>query len=233
MAEVNCGRGHIYDSKLYASCPYCNGGGYTIDFGGGSDIQKTAPLSGYGSGPRLEPDSGIGGIGHTEPLSQLNPVSGGGGSEISKTVPLRAPAGQEADDVQKTMPLFAGQHKYDPVVGWLVCIDGPAKGQDFRLLARVNSVGRSKKNVVCVEKATDISGENQFKVAYDAKHNEFTVIPGENITNPNYLNGSALYTPNLLHAYDVIEAGSSQFLFIPLCNDRFTWDGAAPAGENK
>lgn len=229
MAEVNCGRGHIYDSKLYASCPYCNGGGFTIDFSSGSDIQKTAPLSGNYGG-RLEPDNGA--IGHTEPLSQLNPVSGnGGGSEISKTVPLRA--AEQADDVQKTMPLFAGQHKFDPVVGWLVCIEGPAKGQDFHLLARVNSVGRSRKNVVCIEKANDISSENQFKVAYDAKHNEFTVIPGENITNPNYLNGTALYMPSLLKAYDVIEAGSCQFVFIPLCSDRFVWDGNAPMGESR
>ena len=47
-------------------------------------------------------------------------------------------------------------------------------------------------------------------------------------SNINYLNNEAVYTPMPLHAYDVVDLGESSFLFIPLCEERFRWDGAVP-----
>ena len=69
MAQIECGRGHLYDPDKYPACPYCNGGqkitvasaGRTAPIGrsvlspsrtapvGGAPVtaaQKTAPLSG-------------------------------------------------------------------------------------------------------------------------------------------------------------------------------------------
>ena len=41
MAITECGKGHVYDTDQYAFCPYCNGGGNMIQFGGGSDAGRT------------------------------------------------------------------------------------------------------------------------------------------------------------------------------------------------
>jgi pSer/pThr/pTyr-binding forkhead associated (FHA) protein len=110
----------------------------------------------------------------------------------------------------------------EPVVGWLVCIDGTEKGKDFRVWAKNNTIGRSEKMDVCIKGDATISRENHARLAYDEKHNKFHLIPAES-TNNIYLNDEPIYVPSVLEAYDVIELGESRFIFVPLCNDRFDW----------
>ena len=38
-----------------------------------------------------------------------------------------------------------------------------------------------------------------------------------------YLNGKAVYTPQVLETYDVITMGESEFLYIALCGKQFSW----------
>ena len=39
-----------------------------------------------------------------------------------------------------------------------------------------------------------------------------------------YLNGEAVYLPQPLNAYDVIEMGESTFLFVPFCGEHYMWE---------
>ena len=39
-----------------------------------------------------------------------------------------------------------------------------------------------------------------------------------------YLNDEAVYVPQNLNPYDVIEMGESKFLFIPFCGEHFMWE---------
>lgn len=210
MAFTECANGHLYDSDLYSVCPYCNGGGNRIEFGAGaaSDIGKTAPVGG-GFGPSGSAPSG-------------GPV---GVAEIGATV---APQGyrkakeKEEDDMGKTVGVFQKNMKMEPVVGWLVCIEGPDKGKDFRIWAKNNTIGRSEKMDICIKGDTTISRENHARLAYDDKHNNFHLIPAES-TNNIYLNEEPIYIPTKLGEYDVIEFGDSKFVFVPFCNEKFTW----------
>lgn len=215
MAFTECANGHLYDADQYATCPYCNGAVNRIEFGGGaSDIGRTAPVGG-GFGPG----------------SSAAQVPFGGANEVGATV---APAAyrrkEEEDDAGKTVGVFQKSMKLEPVVGWLVCIEGPDKGKDFRVYARNNTIGRSEKMDICIKGDATISRENHARLAYDEKHNNFHLIPAES-TNNIYLNDEPVYIPTQLNAYDEIELGDSRFTFVPLCNEKFTWRDGLKQGE--
>jgi sarcosine oxidase delta subunit len=203
----------LYDPDQYATCPYCNGGGNRIEFSGAgsSDIGKTAPVGG-GFGPSSSSGSSFG-------------APSGGMSEIGATVaPQSYRKKEEAkeEDTGKTVGVFKKSMNLEPVVGWLVCIEGTEKGKDFRIWAKNNTIGRSEKMDICIKGDTTISRENHARLAYDEKHNKYHLIPAES-TNNIYLNEEPIYVPSVLEAYDVIELGESKFVFVPLCNERFDW----------
>lgn len=212
MASTECGNGHLYDPELYASCPYCGGGGKMISFEGPG---KTSPLSG-GFGPG-EPVQAC--VGRTQGLS--------GGGEPGATVAPDSYRRQKERE-SKTVSLSRKKTNLEPVVGWLVCIDGPEKGKDYRLLDKQNTVGRSEEMDVCIMGDTTISREQHARIAYDPRHNNFTLIPAES-TNNIYVNDEPAYVAVKIHAFDCIEFGESKFILVPLCCDRFTWqDGLRP-----
>lgn len=158
-----------------------------------------------------------------------------GGSEIGKTVGTApavevgatvAPSGygnkQDKSDTGKTVAVFQKKMSFEPVVGWLVCFEGPEKGKDYKIYGRNNTVGRSEKMDICIKSDETISRENHARLAYDEKHNAFHLIPAES-TNTIYLNEEPVYVPAKISAYDVIEFGACKLLFVPFCNERFTW----------
>lgn len=227
MAFTECANGHLYDSDQYATCPYCNGGGNRIEFGGGasSDVGKTAPVGG-----------GFGPSGNYSAPGGAPPAGGAGVSEIGATVApqsYRKPKQEaEEEDTGKTVGVFQKSMKMEPVVGWLVCIEGPDKGKDFRIWAKNNTIGRSEKMDICIKGDTTISRENHARIAYDDKHNNYHLIPAES-TNNIYLNDEPIYIPTKLSEYDLIEFGDSRFLFVPFCNERFTWRDGVKQGDSK
>ena len=107
----------------------------------------------------------------------------------------------------------------DPVVGWLVCIEGPSRGKDFKIYGKNNTIGRSEKMDICIKGDQTISRENHARLAYDEKHNNFHLIPAES-TNNIYI---SVYIPTMLSAYDCIEFGDTKLLFVPFCSDKFMW----------
>ncbi|MBQ7676659.1 MAG: FHA domain-containing protein [Lachnospiraceae bacterium] len=189
MAVKECERGHLYNTDIYDSCPYCSGNSTEIDF------------SQYG-GKR----QGVGAVGKTVAPS-------GYGKSLSEA--KKQPGGN------KTVGVFKKHEKYDPVVGWLVCIGGVNLGRDYRLFDRQNKIGRETGDVI-IQNDPTISRENHARIAYDRRHNSFMLIPGES-TNNIYLNDEPVYVPVGINEYDKIELGDSAFLFVPFCCSRFMW----------
>lgn len=219
MAISECPNGHLYDTALYGSCPYCRGGNNMIDF---DQSNKTAAPGGFGA-------------------SSNGTVAPGGftshQSESNRTVPARDTAEnvgktvapdsyvRKAAEENKTVADFQKKYDMDPVVGWLVCVEGASKGKSYELYARINSIGRGSENDVCIKGDATISRDRHVRLAYDPRHNNYQLIPGES-TNNIYLNDQPVYVPAKLEAYDLVELGQSKFLFIPLCGERFRWDTA-------
>lgn len=215
MTITECGRGHVYDSTQYSTCPYCNGESSVINFGGeefrGENFERTvAPGMGGTSRQFNQPSS----------TQSLN-FTQGAADEPGKTV---APGSyrKRVEEENKTVGVFKKEHDIDPVVGWLVCIEGPEKGKDYHLWARINTIGRSDKMDVCIRNDITISKENHARLAYDPKHNNYKLIPADS-TNNIYLNEEPVYTPMQIEAYDIIELGTCKLVFVPLCSERFEW----------
>ena len=196
MREARCGRGHMYDSDIYSTCPYCNSKP-AIEFNFGDDIGVTVGSVGVDSRPASFAVDDIG-------------ATIGYAPEISATIAVNADHYVEKAD--------------RPAVGWLVCTKGPNKGKDYRFHSGINTIGRSKDRDICIENDNAISAAQiQAKIAYDPKHNNYSLIAGDG-ENINYLNGKAVYQVMDLEAYDRIELGNSEFIFVPLCGDKFCWD---------
>ena len=110
----------------------------------------------------------------------------------------------------------------DPVVGWLVCVDGPDKGRDYRIHSERNFIGRAHSMDICINGDDTISREKHAILSFDPKKKQYWIQPGDS-TGLVYLNGEAVYVPQPLQARDTIEIGQSKLQFIPFVNETFQW----------
>ncbi len=247
MAQIECGRGHLYDPDKYPTCPYCNGGqkitvasaGRTAPIGrsvlspnrtapvGGTPVtaaQKTAPLSGTAvTAPQKT--APLSGISVTAPQKTMPPRGyGAPPPEPVQTAPPPPPGmGISVAAAGKTVGMMQSQMGFDPVVGWLACVAGPSRGKSYTVRGGVNSIGRSERMDIVITGDLKISAENHAKISYSDKHNRFNLLPGEG-RNIVYLNDEEVFTPMPLHAYDLIDFGETKLLFVPLCGEKFTWE---------
>ncbi len=247
MAQIECGRGHLYDPDKYPTCPCCNGGqkitvasaGRTAPIGrsvlspnrtapvGGTPVtaaQKTAPLSGTAviAPQKTAPLSGIS---VTAPQKTMPPRGyGAPPPEPVQTAPPPPPGmGISVAAAGKTVGMMQAQMGFNPVVGWLACVAGPSRGKSYTVRGGVNSIGRSERMDIVITGDLKISAENHAKISYSDKHNRFNLLPGEG-RNIVYLNDQEVFTPMPLKAYDLIDFGETKLLFVPLCGEKFTWE---------
>lgn len=212
MELRKCPNGHYYDTSIYQECPTCKNAG--------GQIGNTMGFTGAGPGSTLgnfeQPRASFGsqmnvtqplGSGHTAPLSGM--ASGKTGSA------------SVSDDVQ-TVALAHKELGIDPVVAWLVSLNGSERGRDYRVHSDNNFIGRSESMDICIRGDDTISRVRHAVLTYDGLEKAFYFAPGEgrSITR---LNGKAVLGMVELQAYDVIQIGQSKLLFIPLCGERFEW----------
>ena len=212
--QVTCARGHIYESNQYAACPYCNRDMQAIYFRTNGEVNPQMA----GGTPAPVPQQNI--------QKTVAPGMNGGAANngaIGKTeAPEYLKERMKKEEKNRTVGIFQKKFGMDPVVGWLVCIEGPGKGKDYRLYDCINTIGRAAGNTVVLEQEQTVSQKNHARIAYDPKHNDFQVIPGEG-HNITYVNDVPLYVPQPLEAYDVLELGETKLIFVPLCSERFQW----------
>lgn len=123
----------------------------------------------------------------------------------------------------KTQAFWNEGEGVEPAVGWLVCIEGPERGKDYKIKSDKNFIGRSEEMHIHVAGDSFISRRNHAVVCYNPKQRNFMLIPGEG-TGIIYSNEEAIYSPTELQPYDVIEMGKSKFIFIALCGQHFEWE---------
>ena len=109
------------------------------------------------------------------------------------------------------------------MVGWLVCIEGATKGNDYRIHSQNNYIGRSARMDISIPGDPHISAENSATIAYDNVDRTFYFGPGSG-RNIVRVNGKPALSAVPLDAYDVLTIGTTKLLFVPLCGDRFDWN---------
>jgi hypothetical protein len=125
--------------------------------------------------------------------------------------------GREAPE-GSTVGLYTEVIGIDPPVGWLVCIDGPDRGRDYRIHAANNSIGRSETMAICITGDDNISRENHAFLIYDPETNTYAVRPGV-ARGLVHLNRGLVHEATPLRPFDEIKIGKTTLLFIPLCGD--------------
>lgn len=114
----------------------------------------------------------------------------------------------------------------DPVVGWIVVVDGPGKGYSRPLGSGINSIGRSPDQQVPLyfgaASDKEVSRSDHLHVVYDTVHNTFKLQHGKS-RNLSYLNDHPVLEITELKPYDRVRIGNTTLVFVPFCGDKFTW----------
>lgn len=182
------------------------------------DIGKTEPVGnnmagGFGFGPQ-----------------NITPGMTWGQNNMNATTPVENPMNFSSydrsfqpDSIEGTMPVTAGGVSgFTPVVGWLVCIEGPDRGKDYRIRMGYNTIGRSPQNNISIAGDQKISRERHALIAFDDAECTFFVAPGNGM-NLVRVNNKLLMVPTPVEAYDIVTVGSTKLMFVPLCSDKFSW----------
>lgn len=201
------------------------------DYGATEPLGGMGGMNGYGA---TEPLGGMEGYGPTEPLNSF------GGADIGATMPLDGSSGftggnfeptgfagsvEAYDEVTRPIPpAGGGAPGFMPVVGWLVCVEGPARGSDYRIRAGYNYIGRAEHMDICVRGDNTIGRERHALLAYDQEERVFFFGPadGKSIVR---LNGKMVMNPQEIKLHDILTVGTTKLMFVPLCGEGFDWNG--------
>lgn len=109
--------------------------------------------------------------------------------------------------------------------GWLVVLDGPARGQDLRLGEGRNFLGVDAAGNPAVLDANSPLAVRRGIVVYDPQDNNWCALPGSS-NELCTLNGKSLIEKMPLTAEDTFAVGGAQLRFVPLCGPEFNWNAA-------
>ena len=163
----------------------------------------------------------------SDPIAPINEAT----TEITSAVSsLKSELDKVTNDNQgKTVGIFSAKQfdgenaPIDPVVGWLVAIKGPHKGQSFEIVSGKNSIGRRNDNRIVLANDNEVSRENHAWIIYEPKKRDFYLKSGDE-RGLVYVNDDVIMETLKLKAKDKIELGSSLLLLVPFCSDEFSWD---------
>lgn len=192
MAVVKCAHNHYYDDSKYDQCPHCIKNGESAL--PSMDIGENKTVAKYKSPPNVD--------------------------NALQTQSLRSAVKQQVDSSQKTVAKYFSEKNFNPIAGWLVCVQGENRGRSFEIHVGKNFVGRSMKSDIHTNDEK-VSRENHFSVIYEPLHRDFFVLQGNGIT---YYNDNILSDAEKLSEGDTIEAGSSKYVFVPYCKEGRDWN---------
>lgn len=112
---------------------------------------------------------------------------------------------------------------FDPVVGWLVVVDGLGRGQFRPIFYGQNSVGRGHDLRVSIDFGDQrISREAHAFLIYDEVERKY-FIRDNGKSSIVRLNGNAVLAPSELRDRDLVTIGETTMLFVALCDPNFDW----------
>lgn len=193
MAVVQCDKGHYFDSEKYAKCPHCKRNLTKNPRRGISDVQTILETS----------------------CPDVADIA------LRKRLHIQLDDLVKNDRNEKTVGIFQTKMGYDPVVGWLVCVEGKEKGRDYRLHTGRNFIGRSLNSDIALVDDERITRENHCSVVFEPVRGEFWLARGKG--DGVIVNGERLEDNRQLLADDTIEIGGCRFAFIPFCRRGRLW----------
>ena len=210
--------GSFYDLSKDSTCPYCSGVADSVD--------KTMPIIDRVVSPVWDDDKTMPIMHHVEaPVMDIEKTAPVVETPVVEAPVVEAPVVEApvVEEVVETVLEPVVEKNVDPVVGWLVCVAGEDKGRDYKIHAENNFIGKSADMDIRILGDGAISDENHATITYDGMNRTFYFAPGASRSIVR-LNGKALLMTAELNAYDRIMVGTTELMFVPLCNQDFDWE---------
>lgn len=199
-----CSEGHFFNPREHLTCPWCGPEKAGADKHAGPEtVDPTRPVA--------------------EPTQVIRAATKE--EDMPRTRAFReqeAPSSSRAPGVTQRYVEPGTSPSFDPVVGWLVCTEGPDRGRDYRIRIARNFIGRAPSMHIAITGDNTISREKHAILTYETKKQTFWIQPGDS-AGLVYLNGDIVNLPMQLKEKDVVEIGQSKLLFVPLCSSDFQW----------
>lgn len=142
-------------------------------------------------------------------------------SDDDDNVQLTEGYGEFVTEYEKTIGIFTDESQNVLTAGWLICVKGVEKGKSYVLNSGRNFAGRSFDMDILLSGDDSVSRENHFSIVYDPKSVTFYLVSGSGHT---YLNGNAVSNQAEIFEGDIIQAGISEYMFIPFCKEGRVWN---------
>ena len=210
--------GNYYNADNHSQCPICSGA--QAAQGSGSFGATEAPSFAQPASPAVSsfsptvsPD-----MAQPEPPSVL---------AFGATQPVNNPhmAQAQSEPFSPTVSIMQAESgnasQTEPVVGWLVCVEGAMRGNDYRIRAGYNYIGREIGDIHIRGDQT-ISRQRHARIAYDPTTHQYFFGPDEG-RNLLRVNGKTIMVPVELQNFDVITMGQTKLMFVALCGENFSW----------
>jgi len=119
----------------------------------------------------------------------------------------------------------SGDFSAEPVVGWLVVVEGPGKGRSLTLGYGMNSIGRAAEERVSLNFGDEeVTRHAHAMLTYDSKGRKFYIQHGGG-TNLTYVGDRPVLQPLEITGRETIGIGNTKLCFVPLCGPDFEWQG--------
>lgn len=248
--SIRCENGHFYDANKYISCPHCakergekiestlkpveNDSSWKCTKCGKLNFGKFCVECGAKKEESVEPEppeKSIDEFGPVESPKEEEKIQSSVEEEsIRNTLKPEAVYNDPVTLGRFAMKLSSSSNnngteyviQSEPVVGWIVCIEGNEFGKPFQIVSGKNSIGRHKENSIVINDKS-VSREKHAFIIYEPKKRNFYVQPGEG-SQLTYLNDENIMEAKPLKKNDIIEIGSGKYIFIPLCSEEFSWE---------
>lgn len=205
MKQTRCEKGHFYDADRYTVCPHCANMAGVVPQG---KLTETKMLDDQVTVTLGKPSPAV----QVAQVVQEAPQIVGVAAEIRAVDPF--------DDEPVTQGFF--KKDSEPVVGWVVCTKGVHKGEDFRLRAGRNFIGRGQSMDIRLTGENTVSRDKHAIILYEPNQRIFLAQMGES-HELVYLNGELLMGNAQMKAYDRMQLGDAELMLIPCCCENFDW----------
>jgi len=216
VADKRCENGHFIDES-WDLCPYCPADNSE------AEIPIVRPTRFGPDGPRPVPvpapalrDDSPGAAAAALPTEGRRPTN------LPPPVVRRDAPAVQAPPMERTVsaqkPDGGQPQRY--VVGWLIGINGPARGESYPVRMGRNVLGRDRRSDVVIN--DDQASSHHADLVFRPEERRF-ILMDHNSTNGTYVNEVEIEPRRDLGTKDIIRIGSHRFLFMPLCHEGFYW----------
>ncbi len=211
---TRCEKGHFYDAGKYDVCPHCLQTREITPTELDPEWLKQRNMQiSDAAAAATDPDDAQPAV----PRGTIEQIGNAGDSYPNAFEPVRQDDNRTVHFYQKTLGT-------EPVVGWLVCIEGVHCGQDFRIKSGRNFVGRSGNMDIRLSGDAGVSRDRHMIITYDPRSASFFAQPGESSSALSYLNDRPLLEATELKTGDKLTVGDSDLIFVSFCGNIYTWD---------